>query len=81
MLKISRFIILFVAFSIPLSVLAVNEKKLTVVNLIESSENTLKVLDQNTDIKNFQKLISVKDKKKEVFVDEISEASLNFFFN
>ena len=31
--------------------------------------------------KNFQKLISVKDKKKELFVDEISETSLNFFFN
>ena len=37
--------------------------------------------DVPANIKNFQKLISVKDKKKEVFVDEISEASLNFFFN
>ena len=32
-------------------------------------------------IKNFEKLISVKDKTKELFIDEISEASLNFFFN
>ena len=39
------------------------------------------VKDVPANIKNFQKLISVKDKKKEVFVDEISEASLNFFFN
>ena len=37
--------------------------------------------DVPANIKNFQKLISVKDKKKELFVDEISEASLNFFFN
>ena len=37
--------------------------------------------DVPANIKNFEKLISVKDKKKEVFVDEISEASLNFFFN
>ena len=37
--------------------------------------------DVPANIKNFQKLISVKDKIKEVFVDEISEASLNFFFN
>ncbi len=37
--------------------------------------------DVAANIKNFQKLISVKDKKKEVFVDEISEVSLNFFFN
>ncbi len=37
--------------------------------------------DVPANVKNFQKLISVKDKKKEVFVDEISEASLNFFFN
>ena len=37
--------------------------------------------DVPANIKNFQKLISVKDKKKEVFVDEISAASLNFFFN
>ena len=36
--------------------------------------------DVPANIKNFQKLISVKDKKKEVFVDEISEASLNLFF-
>ena len=39
------------------------------------------VKDVPANIKNFEKLISVKDKKKEVFVDEISEASLNFFFN
>ena len=32
-------------------------------------------------IKNFEKLISVKDEKKELLVDEISETSLNFFFN
>ena len=37
--------------------------------------------DVPANIKNFKKLISVKDKKKELFVDEISEASLNFFFN
>ena len=37
--------------------------------------------DVPANIKNFQKLISVKDKKKELFVDEISETSLNFFFN
>ena len=37
--------------------------------------------DVPANIKNFQKLISVKDKKKELFVDEISEVSLNFFFN
>ena len=56
--KAFKFIILFFAFSIPLSVVAVNEKKLTVVNLIESSENTLKILNQNTDIKHFQKYLS-----------------------
>ena len=37
--------------------------------------------DVPANIKNFKKLVSIKDKKKEVFVDEISEASLNFFFN
>ncbi len=37
--------------------------------------------DVPANIKNFKKLISVKDKKKELFVDEISETSLNFFFN
>ena len=58
MLKTFRFIILLFSFSIPLSVLAVNEKKLTVVDLIESSEDTLKILDQNSDIKNFQKYLS-----------------------
>jgi lipid-binding SYLF domain-containing protein len=56
--KAFKFIILFFAFSIPLSVVAINEKKLTVVNLIESSENTLKILNQNTDIKHFQKYLS-----------------------
>ena len=58
MLETFRFIILLFAFLIPLSVLAVNEKKLTVVNLIESSEDTLKILDQNSNIKNFQKYLS-----------------------
>ena len=56
--KAFKFIILFFAFSIPLSVLAVNEKKLTVVNLIESSEDTLKILNQNSDIKHFEKYLS-----------------------
>ena len=56
--KAFKFIILFLAFSIPLSVVALNEKKLTVVNLIESSEETLKILNQNSDIKNFQKYLS-----------------------
>ena len=37
--------------------------------------------DVPANIKNFEKLISVKDKKKELFIDEISEAPLNFFFN
>ena len=56
--KAFKFIILFFAFSIPLSVGAINEKKLTVVNLIESSEDTLKILNQNSDIKDFQKYLS-----------------------
>ena len=56
--KAFKFIILFFAFSIPLSVGAINEKKLTVVNLIESSEDTLKILNQNSDIKYFQKYLS-----------------------
>ena len=56
--KAFKFIILFFAFSIPFSVLAINEKKLTVVNLIESSEDTLKILNQNSDIKDFQKYLS-----------------------
>ena len=58
MLKNFRFLILLFVFLIPLSVLAVNEKKLTVVNLIESSEDTLKILNQNSDIKNFQEYLS-----------------------
>ena len=56
--KAFKFIILFFAFSIPLSVEAINEKKLTVVNLIESSEDTLKILNQNSDIKHFEKYLS-----------------------
>ena len=56
--KTFKFVILFFAFSIPLSVLAINQKKLTVVNLIESSEDTLKILNQNSDIKDFQKYLS-----------------------
>ena len=56
--KAFKFIILFFAFSVPLSVLAINEKKLTVINLIESSEDTLKILNQNSDIKDFQKYLS-----------------------
>ena len=46
---------------------------------------TGKVINGNWDkdvpanIKNFEKLISVKDKKKELFIDEISEHTLNFF--
>ena len=56
--KAFKFIILLFAFSIPLSVEAVNEKKLAVVNLIESSEDTLKILNQNSDIKHFQKYLS-----------------------
>ena len=56
--KAFKFIILFFAFSVPLSVLAINEKKLTVVNLIESSEDTLKILNQNSDIKHFKKYLS-----------------------
>ena len=56
--KAFKFIILFFAFSIPLSVGAINEKKLTVVNLIESSEDTLKILNQNSDIKHFKKYLS-----------------------
>ena len=56
--KAFKFIILFFAFSIPLSVVAINEKKLTVVNLIESSEDTLKILNQNSDIKHFEKYLS-----------------------
>ena len=58
MLNAFKFIILFFAFSIPLSVVAINEKKLTAVNLIESSEDTLKILNQNSDIKHFQKYLS-----------------------
>jgi len=58
MLKTFKLIILIFAFLSPLSVLAINEKKLTVVNLIESSEDTLKILNQNTDIKNFQNYLS-----------------------
>ncbi len=58
MLKTFKFIILFFAFSIPLSVIAINEKKLTAVNLIESSEDTLKILNQNSDIKHFKKYLS-----------------------
>ena len=58
MLKTFKFIILLSAFLSPISAFAVNEKKLTVVNLIESSENTLKILNQNSDIKNFQKYLS-----------------------
>ena len=56
--KTFKFVILFFAFSIPLSVLAINKEKLTVVNLIESSEDTLKILNQNSDIKDFQKYLS-----------------------
>ena len=37
--------------------------------------------DVPANIKNFEKLISVKDKKKELLVDEISETSLKLFFN
>ena len=58
MLQNLRFIIILYICLFPLTVFAVNEKKLTVVNLIESSENTLKILHQNSDIKNFQKYIS-----------------------
>ena len=58
MLQNLRLIIILYICLFPLTVFAVNEKKLTVVNLIESSENTLKILDQNSDIKNFQKYIS-----------------------
>ena len=32
-------------------------------------------------IKNFQKLISIKDKKRELFIDKISEVTKNYFFN
>ena len=32
-------------------------------------------------IENFQKLISIKDKKKELFIDKISEVTRNYFFN
>ncbi len=32
-------------------------------------------------IKSFEKLISVRDKKKELFIDKISEVTKNFFFN
>ena len=46
MLQNFRFIIILYTCLIPLTVFAVNEKKLTVVNLIESSENTLKILDE-----------------------------------
>jgi len=48
---------------------------------------TGKVINGNWDkdvpanIKNFEKLISVKDKKRELFIDEISKNTLNFFFN
>ena len=56
--KTFKFVILFFAFSIPLSVLAINKEKLTVVNLIESSEDTLKILNQNSDIKHFEKYLS-----------------------
>lgn len=56
--KAFKFIILFFAFSIPLSVGAINEKKLTAVNLIESSEYTLKIINQNSDIKHFKKYLS-----------------------
>ncbi|MAZ46410.1 MAG: hypothetical protein CMM98_02395 [Rickettsiales bacterium] len=58
MLKTLKLTVIFFTFLFPLSVFAVNEKKLTVVNLIESSENTLKILNQNSDIKNFQKYLS-----------------------
>jgi len=48
---------------------------------------TGKVINGNWDkdvpanIKNFEKLISVKDKKRELFIDKISKNTLNFFFN
>jgi len=58
MLQNFRFIIILYTCLIPLTVFAVDEKKLTVVNLIESSEDTLKILNQNSDIKNFQKFLS-----------------------
>ena len=58
MLQNFRFIIIVCTCLVPLTVFAVNEKKLTVVNLIESSEDTLKILNQNSDIKNFQKFLS-----------------------
>ena len=58
MLQNFRFIIILYTCLIPLTVFAVNEKKLTVVNLIESSEDTLKILNQNSDIENFQKFLS-----------------------
>ena len=37
--------------------------------------------DVPANIKNFQKLISIKDKKKELFIDKISEVTKNYFFN
>ena len=58
MLQNFRFIIFISAFLIPLTVLGVNKKKYTVVNLIESSEDTLKILNQNSDIKKFQEYLS-----------------------
>ena len=58
MLQNFRFIIIVCTCLVPLTVFAVNEKNLTVVNLIESSEDTLKILNQNSDIKNFQKFLS-----------------------
>ena len=58
MLQNFRFFIILYTCLIPLTVFAVDEKKLTVVNLIESSEDTLKILNQNSDIKNFQKFLS-----------------------
>ncbi len=58
MRSIYKFIILCFVATLPCFDLIANEKKRTVVELIQSSELSLKKLDQNADIKSFENYLS-----------------------
>ena len=71
-----KFITLFLFILIPLFSFSNKEKKMTVVELIESSEDTLKKLEKNIDIKNFREYLA---KSRAILIfPEIYEGSFLF---
>ena len=74
--NINKFLTLFLIILVPSFSFSNKEKKMTVVELIESSEDTLKKLEKNSDLKNFREYLA---KSRAILIfPEIYEGSFIF---